>query len=225
LDYLEFIKMQISLKKLKSLIKEELSAQAPPDAPFGQWAYPKERKLPVEEPDTPLEIAFLKRLKANVSHSNVPLSQEDVDALQNIIDNGYYPNIIYPPKGTNEIYRGMLLDYDEFQNIIGITPSNFGTINKSTLFKPQNLTSSWTKDPDVALGFAESEDERYISVILIASVSDNNGKLVDLEDLYTLDMSLSEMDHESEVIGIGTIKVVRIVYAIGEYINELSRLI
>lgn len=78
--------MKVSIKQLRRLIKEELAAQAPLDAPLGQYAWPAERHLPVDEPDTEIETELLAHLVDAVSERNVPLPKEDVMLLHDFFD-------------------------------------------------------------------------------------------------------------------------------------------
>lgn len=210
--------MKISAKQLRSLIREELAAQAPPDAPLGQYAWPKERGLDVTEDDTDEEKALKKALLRHIESEDMPLDPEYADLLKSLLNKGLYNKVIKAPN-SDVVYRGLNLSYKELDSILQIDlVPQYGTFDKSFVYSPRFSGSSWTKDFDTADKFSRGMSTTFFKkqdycVILVANVNENEGKLVDFEEIYKLDKNILSNDSEKEVYAIGDVKVNKIIWA------------
>jgi hypothetical protein len=212
--------MKLTLKELKSLIKE-VAAQAPSDAPFGQYAWPKERNLPVDEPDTKIEQEFLNVLYNAVEMASSRIPSQYIVALKQCLDNGYYTKMLKPPH-ANKIYRGVLVNADfiaQFDPNVDIEQISGGNIKVNAVIKSQGSYSCWTTEKHVACDYANNVYHTGNKVfdakaILVASVSENNGKLIDLRpfnDNKDFNKEFPNIE-EREVLAIGDVKIERLVY-------------
>lgn len=204
--------MRVKLHQLKALVREELAAQAPPDAPLGQWAWPRERKLPVDEPDTDAEVQLISSITAMIKR-NVTIPASDIELLYSILSNGWYSNVIRAPEKGTTIYRGMLVPRSWVSDLVGEEVADHGAIWKSANFKPQVDHSSWTTDILVASDAFRFKQQSYYAVVLVADVDANVGKLIDMQYMYDLNSELKSMKHEHEVTALGSIKIMGVLYA------------
>jgi hypothetical protein len=205
--------MKTTVKQLKKLIKEDLAAQAPPDAPMGQWAWPKERNLPVDEPDTELEEELLNALKDAIRYTEKPLNSKYVSVLKDILEKHQYDQVILRPNVEN-LYRGMNIRNVDYLKQLGIDPSeNIGTITKVLKFSPLNKSSCWSKSKEKAFDFSiRMFEPGNFGVVLIAPAQSNVDKFIDYETIYNLDKSLTHLKVEQEALGIGDITINKIVF-------------
>lgn len=204
--------MEITVKRLRLLIKETLAAQAPPDAPLGQYAWPKERHLPVNEPDTQQEEQLLKDIISSIMYTDKPLTKQSVDLLQDILANGWYNEAIRSPN-VNQIYRGMTLNSEKLKTIIGQQPSHYGRISKEMNFITRNNGSCWSKNTDTSIKFASQIDPGQFSVIIVADTAKNNANLIDFKGFYHLNTNLKNKYNEEEVYAIGNTTISDIIWA------------
>lgn len=207
--------MKLSVKQLRSIISEELAAQAPPDAPLGQWAWPAERELSVDEPDTQLEKDLFVALKGWLLDNKL-IPAEKVLLLKQMLNNGYYKEVLHVPQDVTEVYRGIKVSYAKLKSIIGSEPESFSSLCKELVYKPNRQLSSWSKNRKIARNFAETHVKETFGLIFTADVNVND--MLDIAGLYQL-YSFSEMDYESEVLAFGDVKVKRVCYAEAEYID------
>jgi hypothetical protein len=207
--------MKTSLKQLKTLIRE-VAAQAPPDAPLGQYAWPKERKLPVDEKDTDLEQKLLRALKNAITDTNTPLSKEYAVLLQDFIKNGFYSEIFKEPPGVTKLYRGLKVGKEYVESLGGDTNLGYGTVNKELVFKPRSLVSSWSKKNDIAIEFAVNSTAYSIGekfgIVLEADASHNHGNFIDFASIYKVDDEIRSFAGEAEALGIGDITVNKFIF-------------
>ena len=168
---------------------------------------------------------------------NDAIPQEQIDQIKGYMSLGYYSDIFSePPAGV--IYRGLyvpnlaflkkILPNIDVNNVPLISESvlvtnrfNFDVINKMMLNidttvditnKAGKYTTSWTKDPTQAVSFSSKSGkilEGDFGIVFCANVEDNPGKFIDCEGLYQL-RHISSYDGEREVIGVGTVRVNRV---------------
>lgn len=197
--------MRLSVKSLRQLVKEELSAQAPPNAPLGQYAWPKERNLPVNEPDTQLEIELLQAISKSIKDQKQPLPKEYVDTLKDLLDKGYYNKVIKRPS-VDFVYRGMSVDKNYLESLGIDTMSGYGKLDKNFKFAPKSGASSWTKDIDVALEFSlRNITNKNFAVIMEAHVNSNS--FIDYKEFYDIGTDTKSFRKEREILGVGDINV------------------
>jgi hypothetical protein len=200
------IKGNMNVKQLRYLIREELEAQAPADAPFGKFLWPKERKLDVDEPNTGLENDLLDLLSKHFDDDGAHATQRDVDLIKDVLESGFYSNIIKAPM-QDHVYRGMTVS-TEWMQMMGLTntpPVKGVETSKRFLFQPtKGEFSSWSLSIDATRYFAKSY--KGWAVIMRASVSANPKCFLNCSKLYELER-FAELSNEKEVIGLGNIRV------------------
>jgi hypothetical protein len=210
--------MKTTVKQLKRLIKEELAAQAPEDAPLGQYAWPDERKLDVDEPDTAIERQLLKAITIAIDDTHKPLSDEYALMLQDFIKKRYYSSVINEP-GNVKLFRGIAVNGDYVRQLGGDTSLGYGVIDKTLSFKPKKLVSSWSKKKQKAVEFAvdtmaflRGQKEKF-GIVLEADAQSNHGKFIDFKDIYKLNDTVKAFEAEAEALGIGDITINKIYFA------------
>lgn len=205
--------MKVSVKNLRSIIKEELAAQAPPDAPLGQYAWPKERHLNVNEPDTEVEQKLLSDIVYAIEYTEHPIPKDSAELLHKLLNNGWYSKVIRSPSAI-KIYRGMSISNTKLEEITGSSElTHYGSLDKDMKFKPRYSGSCWSKKSSVSSDFAFPSGSDQFAVILVADVAKNRGKLVDFGSLYDLSDRISDKQAEEEVFAIGDIAVSKIIWA------------
>lgn len=202
--------MKIRVRALRTLINEELAAQAPPDAPMGQFAWPQQRKLDVDEPDTTYEEQLFKKLEAAVGDTAQKLPSSDVVALQRMLNNGYYKEVIHGPDPSVTLYRGLCVKQDYIDSL-GVD-SDHGALKKNFTFKQRGDYSSWTKDIATAYNFSYPSRDDEFGVIFVANPADNAGRMIDMAPFYSMESNISLSAEESEVMIIGNVKVETVVW-------------
>jgi hypothetical protein len=209
--------MRLTFKELKSLIKE-VAAQAPPDAPFGQWAWPEQRGLEVDEPDTEIEQEFLDVLYTAISDIKTKIPSKYIDALKYCLKNRYYTRMLGAPY-TDKIYRGMITKESFIKQLVGdvdLTTNDSGIIETNAIIKAKDSYSCWTTDSGVSINFTNRAigDNDY-KVILVANVNQNYSKLIDLEPFNNNDDFDYRFPHadEKEVLVLGDIELEHVLYS------------
>lgn len=205
------------------LLEQQISdkdAEAPKGAELGRIAFALERPWKPREKNTKIENELYKAIKRFFSDSEF-LSSKQCQLLQKILSQGWYTDIIKTPE-VDIVYRGMIVREQWLKTVIELNDnaeiSDEGIKEFSFTFTPQNNSSSWTQDEEVADGFAQhgsamwvglNTDFRY-QVKLFANVQDNLNMLAaGVNGLYTID-EFSPFEMEQEVIGLGSIKVFKI---------------
>jgi len=212
--------MQLKIGQLRKIIRENIEPEANVDDPFGEFAWPAQRKdedLP-NEPDTKIEKDVLQSLQDYLSGGEKS-SDDMITTLMGgtgvlkfpyaklifqLMRDGKYTKVLHPPH-VKMLYRGIELSVEEFQEIFGKKPSNSGTI-KDFIMKPRydHGVTSWSKSKSVAQDFAEA-NEIDVRVIMTASVSENG-----IENFLDLDVISKITEHENEeqdeVLSFGSIK-------------------
>jgi len=202
--------MRIRLGDLRKLIREA--------GALDTVAFADEREyLGVEEHDNEIEKRLYKNLGAYL-RDNIPLDNSDVELIKKFIVSGEYEDVFKEP--TSEyVFRGMAVgeEYiDEITPKFELSPDE-GMTDVSYDFNPKYVekVSSWTLDKSVArttFGLEQVTKQKPYVLVLVARVSDNPNKFVSGPDgLYDVG-GLQQFVDEQEVIGIGDIKVCRIVW-------------
>jgi hypothetical protein len=197
------------LEKKNSIPEEDI------DAPLNKYAFADLRKN-VKEPDNELEKEIEEKL---VNHFDAGLSidQNTANLFQHFLTNGMYRDIFRKPK-ESIIYRGMSVDENYIKNALNLTSKDIlpkkGDISQNFTFTPfEDVTiTSWSTNIKSASVFTKKKGIKTHSLILYASSSENDNKLIDCKyGIYTLRWFV-DYKHEKEVLGIGNIKVNRITW-------------
>ena len=188
---------------------------APADAPFQRWAFSPQRTGDVpREPNTPLETRIIRALTGHFIR-NVPVPDDLVRTMIDLIDSGLYTDILRKPEPGSTLYRGLDAG-DDFIRSLGLDPDGdpSGRHDVRVRIEPgrKGRSSSWSYDPAIAELFAGSGDfstgGRW-SVVLRAAADDNPGGFLDgesfLNNLSTFSGENRPMRDESECIGVGSI--------------------
>jgi hypothetical protein len=207
--------MKITVEKLRKFIKEELSA------PLGQYAWPKERKLPVEEPNTAVEDELKQSIIEAILDVDRPLSGENAKLIFDLLKKRMYEDVIKAPS-VGTVYRGVGFTREKLASVIGEEPSSMGAISISLSYKPVGTGSSWSKSERIASSFARRFGARKpdFSVLFVALTRENREKFVDFEELYNLNDDVKGSAFEREVFGYGEITISRVIWASKEEIAK-----
>lgn len=207
---------------------------------FGKWAWPSarfddEKDKVLEEPDTPEEADALKGLRGHVIN-NRPMPDEAAASLEDALASGEYTDVIKEPS-YDELYRGMSVPLSWLRTALKIEGDasvklpRRGEEEGSFTFSPRTgASSSWTDNIYVAKNFAnwslvreedpdtqelsdEDEDDYYASVIMVAPKSKNpDAFMAGPGGFYKL-ATVNRFADEDETIGLGEIKVSKIMWA------------
>lgn len=205
---------------------------------FGKWAWPAARfddevNGAPDEPDTPEEADALKGLRGHVIN-NRPMSGEAAASLEDALASDEYADVIKEPS-SDELYRGMSVPISWLRTALKIEDDTSvklprrGEEEGSFTFAPRSgASSSWTDNIKVAKNFAnwslaregdageeeiENEEDYYASIVMVAPLSKNqNAFMAGPEGFYKL-ATVNRFADEDETIGLGEIKVSKIMWA------------
>jgi hypothetical protein len=208
--------MKIRKNYLRSLVME-LS-----NAPFDKFAFADQRKGEVPEEKNNDEEQRLYDDIASYFSENSTISKEDAELIHDILKSGMYKDVFHAPK-EQTVYRGMAVDGNFMRKALKL-PENAeistdpGDSDAHFTFTPRGDmgATSWTVDFEVAKKFADDMCDRKrtpFQLIMIAATDDNTNRLAAGPDgLYKIP-GFDKYDIESEVIGLGQIKVSKILWA------------
>jgi len=194
------------------IIEEEATIEAPADAPLGRIAFAEYRKdLPEpREINTEIESELAIALYRHFN-DNVPLNIDFSALLEQLLDKGWYSDIINEPGPNIILHRGMLgmtpLWISETTGIpLGQIELAGGEWEGEFDYSPRHPgSSSWADDFNEAKNFAGSSTGR-LSVVIEAEAGNNPHKFISCKDgLYKVD-KFATFAKEREFIGLGTIK-------------------
>ena len=205
-------KTQEKEKQNKNIDLEKWSKlEAPENAIFNKFAFSPQRQdstnPPPKEPNNPVERRYLVAIK-NHFHGNKLLSLETAQKLKELMQSGLYPDILKTPIKP-VVYRGMTVQKEYLIDKLGVDADQIGSeikeLAKTVTFKQTRNASSWTTDFEVAKDFADKNVKYYTgdiySIVFEASVTDNEGNLLDCDGLYDV-RDIEEYDNEHEVISL-----------------------
>jgi len=198
--------------------------EAPPEAPFGLWAWASHRKgMPNEpdgdEPDTDLEREVYGHIRKHFASDRTGLPKDTVELLVSCVEQGWYKSVLHPPP-HDTLYRGLKIGKAEIlAKLIGEEISPEGAIDfdePRPIFlvdaegEPDNgYSSSWTAHKKITRDFSEA-GKRGWAVTLFANTADNpNRFLAGPGGLYNVD-GLSRWHLEKETVGLEPILIRRI---------------
>lgn len=208
--------MRLHVRDIKRLIAEELAAQAPPDAPMGQWAWPNQRTLDVDEHDTHEEVELLDAIVKAILDTEKPLQLQQAELLFKCLKNGWYKEVIKEPD-VDVVYRGIGVTGEKLESMLGGTiTGETGTLKKSLSYTPIAAGSSWSKRAEVADEFARNvgyTKKPEYSVVFTASTAANRGKMIDFEEFYMLNYETDGNSPEKEVYALGSVMIEGIAWA------------
>lgn len=191
--------------------------EAPKNAPFGEFAWPKHRegKFPEEE-DTQLEKEVYQDIKKHFSSQHIGLPKLTVRILMKILENEYYSKVLHPPVHKT-LYRGLkITNVKDLVKLIGLKEldiNNKGSIEFNDSVKSENgYSSSWTFQKQISKDFSGNygKAKQGYMVTLIADVSDNKNRfLAGPGGLYDVE-GLSKWHLEKETVGLEPITIKKI---------------
>lgn len=197
-------------KKLKK-IPPEASAKAP----LEKYAFADQRKGEVpREQNSEKEQVLYNALRRHFN-DNDPLAAAEVDMIRTFLKNGQYSKIFKSPK-QEYVYRGMSVEEDFLRKAMGLKQGDKlprkGSKTTSFTYTPKTgETSSWSVSPEAAKKFATKS--RVYQLMLIAKTKDNkNSFVLGPDGLYSV-RGLGDFEYEKETIGLGKIKVYKIIWA------------
>jgi len=223
-DYIKKIKKCTSaVRKLEERFvasQQQIDAKAEESqgAILGKIAFAPHRReeMPLEL-DNEIEAEFYNNLRSYFAN-NVTIDSENANLLKQLVIRNMYPKIFKKPGDGVIVARGMsvtdawLMSALKTHNIL-----DEGDVTASFTFTPRHNTmiSSWTLSFGVARSYSTSAktlDMSKYAVMMYARTRDNDGSFVmgpgGLYDVIGFDAYTGER----EVIGLGDIKVHRIVW-------------
>ena len=186
------------------------------DGIYGRWAWPEDTS---DDPDTAEELAS-RRAMAAMTAGNVPLPPRVAADLVNVLATDEYPDVIHGPPSGFMIYRGMAVPMKWLLRALRLNDASQLESQSKTgsfTFTPRNGgSSSWSLRHESTFDFMNGSKD--FNVLLIARTSDNDGSFVSGPGgLYKVG-ELGKHDEEQEVVGLGPIKVAKIIWnASSEY--------
>jgi hypothetical protein len=220
------------MKSLKCLLEQHLrlledhQPEGPGDGPLEQYAFAEERPGQVPfEPDNEYEKKLYVKLRDHFvkgTHVTVDVAKD----IERFLELNEYSTIFHAPE-QNVVYRGMVVDDQFMIKALGVNDKNDinprdGRENMNFTFTPfsSHGATSWTTSLSLAHEFSRYVDtEHKWDLIMFAKVADNPNKFVECKKgLYNV-KGFNSYSEEDEVLGLGSIKVYRIVW------KDMSRVI
>lgn len=203
-----------SVKAEQEELRKNSKPEASPDDEFEEFIFADERHGQVpDEPDTRDEKALYDELKAHFV-ANEALSKDEASLIKRLMADGKYSTILKKPD-VEYVYRGMTV-YDEYiRRALGLGDDESlprkGSKTASFTFTPRNGGgSSWSLRHESTHGFMGGNKD--YNVLLLARTSDNDGSFVSGPGgLYNVG-ELGKYDDEQEIVGLGPIKVAKIIW-------------
>ena len=203
-----------SVKAEQEELRKNSKPEASPDDEFEEFIFADERHGQVpDEPDTQDEKALYDELKAHFV-ANEALSKDEASLIKRLMADGKYSTVLKKP-AAEYVYRGMTV-YDEYiRRALGLGDDESlprkGSKTASFTYTPRNGGgSSWSLQHESTHDFMGGNKD--YNVLLIARTSDNDGSFVSGPDgLYKVG-ELGKHDKEQEVVGLGPIKVAKIIW-------------
>lgn len=199
----------------------EKKAEAPAGAPLGRIAFAQDRHDVPSEPNTEEEDDIYDDIFRHVV-DNEHFSTFSANKIKKLMSKNLYPNMFKEPV-SSPVYRGMAVSTEWLAKALKLNKQALqklnkgGHVEKNFTFTPykSEASSSWTDVIKTAKKFA-IEGPQEVPIILHAYVESNKGKFLDLKakngnGIYSLD-NIQGYDKEREVIGLGKIKVFKIVW-------------
>lgn len=201
---------------MKKLLKEYIRYIIKEHGLLDKYAFADERDNVPSEPNNYTEESLLRDILAYLN-GNFQIQQNSVEMIKGFLNSSEYSDIFVKPD-VDAVYRGLFMNPESASKIIGITPDKFkvkmgkhdGVI---TLHPRDGVVSSWSKNFSTALNFGRNElikngSEEDIIFLFKAVVSDNEGSMLDLRELYKLNNRiLKAASNEEEVFCFGPVRI------------------
>ena len=204
------------LNQILDLNDNTTPPEAPKDAILGQYMFADQRTDVPKEKNTKIEQSLYAAIRDQLNRNN-SMPVEDVKIIYRLLKSGQYKSMIKAPE-QSYVYRGMSVDEEYLRSALKLNKEqeieSQGVIKSSFTFTPKNAstaTTSWTKSLDIAKSYALSKKNKKYELIMIASVNENAGQFIDCAPFYAI-KEISKYRFENEVIGIGSIKVSKIIW-------------
>lgn len=222
------VPLQAILSKLEKLSAvQQKSKTKKSTGEFGTYAWAGARRkndVPFEV-DTEIERKVLMQLDKHFASdfASKAVTADSVAVLKSILKKGKYSDVIKAPT-CKIIKRGMSVTKSELEKLLGksmpgmMERGEARTIKHNFTYIPKGEISSWTSDIAVAKGFFKqnSDERRKYSIILMAHVSDNPGKLLQCDNALYKISAFAYNDDEHEIVAIGNVKISSIVIQVLE---------
>lgn len=203
-----------SVKAEREELRKTSKPEASPDDEFEEYLFADERHGQVpDEPDTQDEKALYDELKAHFV-ANEALSEDEANLIKRLMADGKYSTVLKKPE-AEYVYRGMTVYGEYIRRALGLgdveSLPRKGSKTASFTYTPRSGgSSSWSLQHESTHDFMGGSKD--INVLLIARTSDNDGSFVSGPDgLYKV-TGLDKHDEEQEVVGLGPIKVAKIIW-------------
>jgi hypothetical protein len=206
-------------KKVKDDVGSSFSDTTSRNAPLGKIVFPSLRANVPLEKNTAIETTLQSAIYGHIVN-NKSLKGKDAQLIKTLVSGNFYPRWFGEPSART-VYRGMCVTKSYIAKILKGDPDkdqvgNRGEVLLSWDFSPTGETSSWSIDRTVSeCEYTGAGDDGNYGLLLIAKVSQNPGKFVDITRLYDIE-AFSGFANDQEVIGIGDIRVNRIKWWIHE---------
>lgn len=203
-----------SVKAEQEELRKNSKPEASPDDEFEEYIFADERQGQVpDELDTYDEKALYDELKAHFI-ANEALSEEEANLIKKLMADGKYSTVLKKPN-VKYVYRGMSVNDEYIRRALNMgdnesIPSKGSKVASFTYTPRRGGSSSWTLNHESTHEFMTSNKD--FNVLLIARTSDNDGSFVSGPGgLYKVG-ELGKHDEEQEVVGLGPIKVAKIIW-------------
>jgi len=182
---------------------------APPDAPFGRYAWASQRQGVPSERDNSLEKRIARLIKRHVE-DNIPLRAENFKLMMDLVNQGLYSDILMKPEPDALLYRGMHVS-EAFIETLGLDPEtvedgdhSLGVVVNPAPPRRGAYVSSWTRNRDIADNFKSTGGNSGFSVVLIARAGDNPDSFLDCQVIVDeLGSIEGDVDQSSEEVFCG----------------------
>jgi len=202
--------------KTLSLIKNAKASEAPENAPFGKYLWPKHRegfkKIELDE-ETEIEKEVYSQLKTHFSDDRKGVSALASELLSACMALGWYKRILHPPP-YKILYRGLhFKNIKNIEKLVGeddLDDSGIIKLKDPITIQPDNgFSTSWTYKKAVSRDFSEAKKTGF-AVTLYANAADNKNRfLAGPGGLYDVE-GLSKYHLEKETVGLEPIKIAKI---------------
>jgi hypothetical protein len=183
------------------------------DAPLNKYAFADQRhELIGVEPDNKTEQELFQAIRDHIT-DNAKIDRQKADLIIKILSNRQYEDVFVRPK-TEVVYRGMSVSIMYIEKLLSreqikkLHDTGKLSLDGNFMYTPRKgVSSSWTKTKTIASKFAKSWSKERYSVLLSALTEENDARLFDLKNVYSIGTKLRAFTIEDEIMSLGQIRV------------------
>jgi hypothetical protein len=170
----------------------------------------------LNEPDNEVEKKLFKQIASYVGNPDNKIDKDNIGLIKRFLSNGEYSDL-FIPTSSDVIYRGMAVHITHVEKMLSkkqleeLHKRGTLTVDTNFTYLPRSNMSSWSKSRDSANMFAKSDSYENYSVLLMASIKDNDNKnMLDLEKFYSSFYDFIDLKNEKEILVFGNLHVNKI---------------